>query len=90
MADTEEVNFWPHGAVFALAALATVLYSLVFLWVTFLIIRHRAWYFLAIAFGAAIEIAGYTTRSYSIKNPTMLVRRQSSRSPPASRPRRPR
>ena len=73
MADSEEINLWPHSPSFALAVMATVLYGLAFLWTTFLIFRHRAWFFLAIAVGAAIEVAGYAMRSYSIKNPTMMV-----------------
>ena len=73
MADSEEINLWPHSPSFALAVMATALYGLAFLWTTFLIFRHRAWFFLAIAVGAAIEVAGYAMRSYSIKNPTMMV-----------------
>ena len=73
MADAQEPNMWPHGPVYPLAILATVLYGLAFLVMTFLVVRHRAWYFSCVAVGAAIEVAGYALRSYSIKNPTSLV-----------------
>jgi hypothetical protein len=64
-----------YSPSFALAVLASILYGLVFLSIFYLtFIKHRAWYFTCVVVGAAIEVAGYGLRCYSIKNPTTVVR----------------
>ncbi|KAK0641058.1 RTA1 like protein-domain-containing protein [Cercophora newfieldiana] len=63
-------SIWMYTPSFPLAVLAAVLYGLVFAWIFYLtVIRYRAWYFLCVVIGAAIEVAGYALRCYSIKNP---------------------
>lgn len=74
MAD-DEFNVWMYNPSFALAVLATILYALVFLGITYLtVIKHRAWFFIVVVIGAAIEVVGYALRCYSIKNPSEIVR----------------
>jgi ABC-type uncharacterized transport system permease subunit len=76
MADTDEpTTVWMYTPSFALAVIASILYGLVFLWISHLtIIKYRAWFFICIVIGAAIEVAGYALRCFSIKNPTSVVR----------------
>ncbi|KAK4097367.1 RTA1-domain-containing protein [Parathielavia hyrcaniae] len=70
MAD-EPTSIWMYNPSFAVAVLATVLYGLVFLFISYLtLIKYRAWFFTCVVVGAAIEVAGYALRCYSIKNPT--------------------
>ncbi|KAK1759565.1 RTA1 like protein-domain-containing protein [Echria macrotheca] len=60
---------WMYPPSLALAILATILYGIVFLWLTHqTLIKHRAWFFVCVVLGAAIEVAGYAIRCYSIKN----------------------
>lgn len=66
---------WMYTPSFPLAVLASVLYGLVFIWIFYLtVIKYRAWYFTCVVIGAAIEVAGYAMRCYSIKNPSQIVR----------------
>lgn len=68
-------SIWMYSPSFALAVLASILYGVVFIWIFYLtVIKYRAWYFLCVVIGAAIEVAGYALRCYSIKNPTQIVR----------------
>ncbi|KAG7294588.1 hypothetical protein NEMBOFW57_004664 [Staphylotrichum longicolle] len=70
MADDSNV-VWVYNPSFALAVLGSVLYGIVFLWIFYLtVIKYRAWYFTCVVIGAAIEVAGYAIRCYSIKRPT--------------------
>ena len=73
MADEIE-TVWMYTPSFALAVFATVLYGLVFLYSFYLtVIKHRAWFFLCVLVGAAVEVIGYSLRCYSIKAPTAVV-----------------
>lgn len=73
MADDSNV-VWVYNPSFALAVLGSVLYGIVFLWIFSLtVIKYRAWYFTCVVVGAAIEVAGYAMRCYSIKRPTEVV-----------------
>jgi hypothetical protein len=77
MADAPE-SVWMYTPSFALAVIASILYGIIFIEITYLtLIKHRAWYFLCVPIGAAIEVAGYALRCYSIKNPTEIVRHPS-------------
>ncbi|KAK5652746.1 hypothetical protein OQA88_9599 [Cercophora sp. LCS_1] len=72
MAD-EEINVWMYNPSFALAVLATILYSFVFFGITYLtLVKHRAWFFTCVVIGAAMEVAGYALRCYSIKSPSLV------------------
>ncbi|KAM7204932.1 RTA1 like domain containing protein [Naviculisporaceae sp. PSN 640] len=70
----EETSVWQYNPSFALAVLASVLYGLIFLAIFYLtIIRYRSWYFTCVVVGAAVEVAGYALRCYSIKRPTEVA-----------------
>ncbi|KAK4119037.1 RTA1-domain-containing protein [Parathielavia appendiculata] len=70
MADAPS-SVWMYSPSFAVAVLATILYGLVFLAIFYLtFIKYRAWFFTCVVIGAAIEVAGYALRCYSVKNPT--------------------
>jgi len=70
----EEEPVWQYPPSFALAVLALVIYSIIFLWIFFTtVIKYRAWFFTTVVIGTAIEVGGYAARSYSAKNQTNLV-----------------
>ncbi|KAK4118111.1 RTA1-domain-containing protein [Parathielavia appendiculata] len=72
MAD-EPTSLWMYNPSFPLAVLATVIYGLVFFAIFYLtVIKHRAWFFLCVVIGAAIEVVGYGLRCYSVKKPTLV------------------
>jgi len=75
MAGTEApTSIWMYDPSLALASLATALYAGVFAAIFYLtVIKYRAWFFTCVVFGAAVEVAGYATRIYSIKNPLEIV-----------------
>ena len=59
---------------FPLAIIASILYGVAFCAIAYqTFVRFRAWYFTTVVVGAAIEVAGYAIRCYSIKNPTEIV-----------------
>lgn len=70
----EETSVWQYNPSFALAVLASILYGIIFLGIFYLtIIKHRSWYFTCVVVGAAVEVAGYALRCYSIKRPSEVV-----------------
>lgn len=69
-----EDSIWMYDPSFALAIVGCVVYSLLFVAITYLtFIRYRSWYFTVVVVGAAIEVAGYVSRVYSTKNQSELV-----------------
>ncbi|KAI8723884.1 hypothetical protein NCS52_00245200 [Fusarium sp. LHS14.1] len=67
MADKESI--WMYNPSFALAIIGTVVYSIIFLVISYLtLIKYRAWFFIVVVIGSAIEVAAYTLRAYSAKN----------------------
>ena len=74
MADDSDSE-WLYNPSFALAILATILYSFTFVWIFYLtVIKYRAWFFTCVVVGAAIEVVGYALRCYSVKKQTDVVR----------------
>lgn len=70
----EEVSVWMYNPSFPLAVVGAVIYSIIFLAITYTtLIKYRAWYFVVVVVGAAIEVVAYITRAYSVKNPSELV-----------------
>jgi uncharacterized membrane protein len=66
---------WTYTPSFPFAVLATVLYGLAFIYITYrTVIRYKTWYFLCVVVGAAIEAVGYAVRCVSIKNQGDVVR----------------
>ncbi|KAI8680071.1 hypothetical protein NCS57_00286800 [Fusarium keratoplasticum] len=67
MADKESI--WMYNPSFALAIIGTIVYSIIFLVISYLtLIKYRAWFFIVVVIGSAIEVAAYILRSYSAKN----------------------
>lgn len=65
---------WMYNASLPLACVGAVVYGIIFLGITYLTtMKYRAWYFLPVVIGAAIEVVAYIMRAYSIKNSTMIV-----------------
>lgn len=63
-----------YNPSFPLAVIGAVVYGIIFLAITYLtLIKYRAWYFTVVVVGAAIEVAAYVTRVYSVKNRSELV-----------------
>ncbi|KAI9151850.1 RTM1 [Paramyrothecium foliicola] len=66
----EQVIVWMYNPSFPLAVVGCVVYGLIFLAISYTtIIKYRAWFFLVVVVGAAIEVAAYILRAYSVKNP---------------------
>ena len=73
MADDNTV-VWLYNPSFALAVFATVIYSISFVWIFYLtVIKYRAWFFVCVVIGSAIEVVGYAIRCYSAKKQTEVV-----------------
>ncbi|KAH9905044.1 putative RTA1 domain protein [Xylariomycetidae sp. FL2044] len=62
-------SVWLYEPVLAPAIVATVLFLVVFLYLTYLTaFKYRAWYLITITIGAALEVLGYALRSYSTQS----------------------
>ncbi|WYZ37870.1 hypothetical protein EsH8_II_001376 [Colletotrichum jinshuiense] len=65
---------WPYDPSFPLAVVGTVLYGIVFAWIFYLtVIRYRAWFFIVVVVGAAVEVTAYSLRGYSANNQTEIA-----------------
>ncbi|KAH7151907.1 RTA1 like protein-domain-containing protein [Dactylonectria estremocensis] len=72
MADSDSV--WMYNPSFALSVIGTVVYGIIFLIISFqTLIKYRAWFFLVVPIGAALEVVAYILRTYSTKNQTALI-----------------
>lgn len=72
MADNESI--WMYSPSLALAIIGTIVYSVIFLVISyFTLIKYRAWFFLVVVIGSAIEVAAYILRIYSVKNQSEIV-----------------
>ncbi|KAH7161354.1 RTA1 like protein-domain-containing protein [Dactylonectria macrodidyma] len=72
MADSDSV--WMYNPSFALSVIGTVIYGIIFLIISYqTLIKYRAWFFLVVPIGAALEVVAYVLRTYSTKNQTALV-----------------
>ncbi|KAJ9151320.1 Rta1 domain-containing protein [Pleurostoma richardsiae] len=71
MADDDVV--WLYKPSLALAIVGTVLYSISWVWLSYLtIFKYRAWFFICVVVGALIEVVGYAIRCYSVQNQTQV------------------
>ncbi|KAI1073748.1 putative RTA1 domain protein [Whalleya microplaca] len=69
MADNNDWSVWLYEPSLALAIIATAVYTIPFLWITYLtIFKYRAWYFICVSIGGIFEVVGYALRSYSTQN----------------------
>ncbi|KAJ4160572.1 hypothetical protein NW754_003691 [Fusarium falciforme] len=72
MADKESI--WMYNPSFALAIIGTIVYGIIFLVISYLtLIKYRAWFFIVVVIGSAIEVAAYILRSYSAKNQSEIA-----------------
>ncbi|KAF5023161.1 hypothetical protein F66182_4775 [Fusarium sp. NRRL 66182] len=72
MADQESI--WMYDPSFALAVFGTVVYTIIFLIISYqTLIKYRAWFFIVVAVGAAIEVAAYNLRIYSAQNQSEIT-----------------
>ncbi|KAF4446530.1 hypothetical protein F53441_9835 [Fusarium austroafricanum] len=72
MANKESI--WMYNPSFALAVLGAVVYGTIFLGIAYLtLIKYRAWYFIVVVVGAAVEVAAYSLRVYSVKNQSEIT-----------------
>ncbi|KAJ4150203.1 hypothetical protein LMH87_010963 [Akanthomyces muscarius] len=70
----DDNSIWVYSPSFPLAVVGCVVYSILFITITYTTwIKHRAWFFSTVVVGAAIEVAGYVCRVYSAKHQTILV-----------------
>lgn len=71
---SDDSSIWVYSPAFPLAVVGCVVYSILFVAITYTTwIKHRAWFFSTVVVGAAIEVAGYVCRVYSAKHQTVLV-----------------
>ncbi|KAK3998306.1 RTA1 like protein-domain-containing protein [Cladorrhinum sp. PSN332] len=67
-------SVWPYDPLLAPSIAFTVIYALLFFWISYLtFIRYKTFYFTVMPLGAAAEIVGYGLRCYSTKNQTELA-----------------
>ncbi|WZH42148.1 Rtm1-like protein [Fusarium acuminatum] len=72
MADQESI--WMYDPSFPLAVIGTVVYGITFLVLAYLtLIKYRAWFFIVVVVGSAIEVAAYNLRVYSAKNQSEIT-----------------
>lgn len=69
-----EDSVWMYEPSFELSVFFTVVYSLIFLAITYLtFVKYRAWYFTPAVIGAVVEVVAYVARTYSAKNQSEIV-----------------
>ncbi|KAF4945413.1 hypothetical protein FGADI_11915 [Fusarium gaditjirri] len=72
MGDQESI--WMYDPSFPLAVVGAVVYGIIFLVIAYLtLIKYRAWYFIVVVIGSAIEVAAYSLRIYSVQNPSEIT-----------------
>lgn len=74
MADDWSLYFYNPSV--PLAAIGIVVYTIICITITYItLVKYRAWYFFPVVVGAVVEVAGYVTRMYSVKNERDIVSR---------------
>ncbi|KAF4879086.1 Protein RTA1 [Colletotrichum siamense] len=70
MADaTEDWSVWLYEPSLPLAIVGTIMYTAVFVWITYLTaFTYRSWYFVCVPIGASLEVVGYAMRCYSTQD----------------------
>ncbi|CEI40804.1 hypothetical protein FVEN_g1506 [Fusarium venenatum] len=70
----DEQSIWMYNPSLPLAIIATIIYGIIFLILAYqTLIRYRAWFFIVVVVGSAIEVAAYNLRTYSIQNPSEIT-----------------
>ncbi|OBS19600.1 hypothetical protein FPOA_11325 [Fusarium poae] len=71
---TDEQSIWMYDPSLPLAVIATVIYGIIFLVLAYqTLIKYRAWFFIVVVVGSAIEVAAYNLRIYSIQNQSEIT-----------------
>ncbi|KAH7261249.1 RTA1 like protein-domain-containing protein [Fusarium redolens] len=72
MGDQESI--WMYDPSFPLAVVGAVVYGIIFLVIAYLtLIKYRAWYFIVVVIGSAIEVAAYNLRIHSVQNQSEIT-----------------
>ncbi|KAF4334165.1 RTM1 [Fusarium beomiforme] len=71
---TDQESIWMYDPSFPLAVVGAVVYGIIFLVITYLtLIKYRAWYFIVVVIGSAIEVAAYNLRIHSVQNQSEIT-----------------
>ncbi|KAG8667372.1 hypothetical protein FPOAC2_12535 [Fusarium poae] len=71
---TDEQSIWMYDPSLPLAIIATAIYGLIFLVLAYqTLIKYRAWFFIVVVVGSAIEVAAYNLRIHSIQNQSEIT-----------------
>ena len=74
MSDEPITSIWQYEPSYPLAIAGTVLYGILFLIIGYqTLFCYRAWFFIPVVIGAAIEVIGYAMRAYSTQNQMEIV-----------------
>ncbi|KAF5608738.1 RTM1 [Fusarium subglutinans] len=70
----DQDSIWMYDPSFPLAVVGTVVYGIIFLAIVYLtLIKYRAWYFIVVVIGSAIEVAAYNIRIHSVQNQSEIT-----------------
>ncbi|EWG42071.1 hypothetical protein FVEG_15388 [Fusarium verticillioides 7600] len=70
----DQESIWMYDPSFPLAVIGTVVYGIIFLDIAYLtLIKYRAWYFIVVVIGSAIEVAAYSLRIHSVQNQSEIT-----------------
>ncbi|KAF5645546.1 RTM1 [Fusarium sp. NRRL 52700] len=70
----DQESIWMYDPSFLLAVVGAVVYGIIFLAVAYLtLIKYRAWYFIVVVIGSAIEVAAYGLRIHSVQNQSQIT-----------------
>ncbi|KAH7312279.1 RTA1 like protein-domain-containing protein [Stachybotrys elegans] len=61
-------SVWMYDPSLALAVVGSISYGITFFAMTATTVQHRAWYFLVVVVGAAVEVVAYCIRAYATQN----------------------
>ncbi|CAG1984872.1 unnamed protein product [Fusarium graminearum] len=72
MADQQSI--WMYDPSLPLSIIATIIYGINFLVLAYqTVIKYRAWFFIVVVVGSAIEVAAYNLRIHSIQNQSEIT-----------------
>ncbi|RGP63484.1 hypothetical protein FLONG3_9871 [Fusarium longipes] len=72
MANQESI--WMYSPSFPLAIVGTVVYGIIFLVLAYqTLIKYRAWFFIVVVVGSAVEVAAYNLRIHSVLNQSEIT-----------------
>ena len=70
----DQVSIWMYDPSFPLAVVGTVVYGIIFLILAYqTLVKYRAWFFIVVVVGSAVEVAAYNLRIHSVQNQSEIV-----------------